>query len=218
MRFVNVIPARLDSTRFPRKLLKDLEGTCILQRTYNNIKDLNTLIVTNSMDIVNNIDANIKYDETPANNGTERICNILPFLKEDIIVNVQGDEVFFEAEFVEKVASQVEKGTIVTVISPLEEKGKMSNVCTIMDGDYIIDFQRGDGDYKHIGIYGFHKDDLSRFKDLPVSEKELNSSIEPLRWVENGFKVKAVYIDYDFHSINIPEDLEIAKKMLQKLT
>jgi 3-deoxy-manno-octulosonate cytidylyltransferase (CMP-KDO synthetase) len=235
-----MIPARLEATRFPRKLMQDLGGKTVIMQTYE--ATLNTelfdqvYVVTDSEIIFNEITSNggkaimsIGVHES----GSDRIAEAVKDLDVDIVVNVQGDEPFTNKEslqnllsvFVDDIDNQIDIASLMVQITDKEEISNPNNVKVVVDvNDYAMYFSRSPipfsrdeeygTHYKHIGIYAFKKEALLRFTELTMSALEQTEKLENLRFLENGMRVKMATTLHIPIGIDTPEDLEKARKVL----
>jgi 3-deoxy-manno-octulosonate cytidylyltransferase (CMP-KDO synthetase) len=235
-----MIPARLEATRFPRKLMQDLGGKTVIMQTYE--ATLNTelfdqvYVVTDSEIIFNEITSNggkaimsIGVHES----GSDRIAEAVKGLDVDIVVNVQGDEPFTNKEslqnllsvFVDDIENQIDIASLMVQITDKKEISNPNNVKVVVDvNDYAMYFSRSPipfsrdenygTHYKHIGIYAFKKEALLRFTELTMSVLEQTEKLENLRFLENGMRVKMATTLHIPIGIDTPEDLEKARKVL----
>lgn len=237
---IAMIPARLEATRFPRKLMQDLGGKTVIMQTYE--ATLNTelfdqvYVVTDSEIIFNEITSNggkaimsIGVHES----GSDRIAEAVKDLDVDIVVNVQGDEPFTNKEslqnllsvFVDDIENQIDIASLMVQITDKKEISNPNNVKVVVDvNDYAMYFSRSPipfsrdeeygTHYKHIGIYAFKKEALLRFTELTMSALEQTEKLENLRFLENGMRVKMATTLHIPIGIDTPEDLEKARKVL----
>ncbi len=240
MKIVAMIPARLEATRFPRKLLQDLGGKSVILRTYEATKSTNLFdevyVVTDSEIIFEEITKNggkAIISEGVHESGSDRIAEAVRTIDTDIVVNVQGDEPFVNEEslkdllsvFVDDIQQKIDVASLMFQISDTEEINNPNNVKVVTDIDDFamyfsrspIPFARDDTFakyYKHIGIYAFKKEALLRFTELEMTALERTEKLENLRFLAYGIHVKMVRTLYQPIGIDIPEDLEKARKVL----
>ena len=235
-----MIPARYSASRFPGKLMQDLEGKTVIRRTYEatvatNLFD-DVYVVTDSDVIFNEIISHggkaimsIKEHES----GSDRIAEAVEDLDIDIVVNVQGDEPFTEKESLKKVlevfknddAKEIDLASLMVEIKDWDEISNPNTVKVIVDqNDFALYFSRspipyprdkevGARYYKHKGIYAFRKQALLDFYNLPMQSIEASEKIECIRYLEYGKKIKMVETNIVGVEIDTPEDLEKAKKL-----
>lgn len=241
MKIIAVIPARYASTRFPAKLMQDLGGKTVILRTYQAALQTKlfdaVFVVTDSDSIYNEICSNggeaiksIREHES----GSDRIAEAVENLDVDIVVNVQGDEPFIDAESLKKVIEvfkndpnkQVDLASLMRKITDVEEINNPNNVKVITDTNgfalyfsrAVLPYQR-EADLKvtywqHIGIYAFRKQALLDFYKLPLGKLEASEKLEQLRYLENGKRIKMIETTHVGVGIDTIEDLEKARKML----
>ena len=166
--------------------------------------------------------------------GTERCCEVVEKLrlegeKYDYVINIQGDEPFIDPEQISQVAEcfndpQIHLATLIRKITSWEELASQNVVKVVVDKQgfallfsrSIIPFSLGTSQpdwlsastyYKHIGIYGYQTSILKQIVSLPVSELERAESLEQLRWIENGYRIKTHITMFDSIAIDSPADL-----------
>jgi len=237
MTFSALIPARLNSTRLKRKLLKKINGIPLIVRTYQNIKSFNffdnVTVVTESEEIIKTLkEYNINFLKSKKKHltGTDRIAEFANDIISDFVINVQGDEPFIEKDDLKKVIDEFKKDKqkkidVVSLMSRINVKKQIidpNNVKVVVDKNNdsiiftrsVIPYQRSDINpifYKHVGIYGFRKSFLKDFSKYEQTPLEKSEKIEALRMVENGKKIRMIEIFNEHISIDTPEDLKRAK-------
>ena len=238
MRSIALIPARLESTRLSRKLLRELNGIPLIVRTAQNIIDFKIFdevhVITDSIDIKNILD---KYSisnflsEKDYQTGTDRVAEYANNFDCDIIINVQGDEPFIKKQNLQIILSEFENdhNKIIDVISLKKRIDKQidvdnhNNVKVVTDAnDFANFFSRSpiphnrsnsfNQYYKHIGIYAFRKKALMEFPKMFISEIEKAEKIEALRFIYNDKKIKLLEIHNNIISIDTEEDFIEAEK------
>lgn len=240
MRSIALIPARLESTRLSRKLLRELNGIPLIVRTAKNIIDFKIFdevhVITDSIDIKNILD---KYSisnflsEKNHQTGTDRVAEYANNFDCDIIINVQGDEPFIQKQNLQIILSEFKNdhNKIIDVISLKKRIDKQidvdnhNNVKVVTDAnDFANFFSRSpiphnrsnsfDQYYKHIGIYAFRKKALIEFPEMFISEIEKAEKIEALRFIYNDKKIKLLEIHNNIISIDTEEDFIEAEKFI----
>lgn len=240
MNIIAMIPARLEATRFPRKLLQDLGGKSVILRTYEATKKTNLFdevyVVTDSEIIFEEITKNggkAIISEGVHESGSDRIAEAVRTIDTDIVVNVQGDEPFVNEEslrdllsvFVDDIQQKIDVASLMFQISEPEEINNPNNVKVVTDiDDFAMYFSRSPIPYardntfakyyKHIGIYAFKKEALLRFTELEMTALERTEKLENLRFLAYGIHVKMVKTLHQPIGIDTPEDLEKARKVL----
>ena len=237
-----LIPARLNSTRLEKKLIKNLDGIPIIVRTYQNIFSTklfdDVVVVTDSDDIINVLkEFDIKFlkSKEDHNTGTDRIAEFSKKFKSDIIINVQGDEPFVLKDDLSKIINTFKNDienkiyviSLMTKLISVEEINNPNNVKVVVDKNNnsllfsrsIIPYKRVENNvnyFKHIGIYAFRNSFLNKFKKFKQTNLELTVMIVALRIIEHGYNIHMIEIDHEQRSIDTIEDFNKAKSMLNK--
>lgn len=240
MKIISMIPARYSASRFPGKLMQDLEGKSVIRRTYE------ATVATGLFDAVYVVtESDIIYKEITEHgghaimsikeheSGSDRIAEAALNVDCDIIVNVQGDEPFTERESLKKVlsvfksddAKEIDLASLMVEIKDWEEISNPNTVKVIVDQNnfamyfsrspipYPRDKEAGARYFKHKGIYAFRKQALLDFTNLKMRSIEASEKIECIRYLEYGKKIKMVETSVEGVEIDTPEDLERAKKL-----
>ena len=235
---IGIIPARYMSTRFEGKVLADLAGKPMVQHVYEMAKKskmLNDLIIAADDErvirAVKDFGGKAILTSTDQPTGTDRLGEVVNSIDVKIIVNIQGDEPFVHHTMIDDLVSiMLDDASInmATVIKKIENKDDIINpnvVKVVKDKkDNAIYFSRSPIPferarpakefYKHLGLYAYTKDFLFTFTNLPKSELEIVESLEQLRALEHGYKIKTIETKFETVGVDTPEDLEKAKKML----
>jgi len=232
---IAIIPARYNSTRLPGKPLRKINNKSLIQIIYENIRKTrlfsDVIAATDDsriFDVVKSFGGNVKLTASYHKCGTERVAEIAKKLDADIIINIQGDELFITKEPLNKLIQAFSEPdvSVATLIHPISNSDEIENpnrVKVIFDkNNFAIYFSRSPipylrektnlQHYVHIGVYAFRKDALQTFASLPQSRLERAEKLEQLRLIENGFKIKVVKTDYAGFGIDTEEDL---KKVLE---
>jgi 3-deoxy-manno-octulosonate cytidylyltransferase (CMP-KDO synthetase) len=246
MKILGVIPARYASTRFPGKPLADLRGKTMIQRVYEQCKKATRLtdvvVATDHPKILETVTAfggSVCLTAEHHPSGTDR-CHEAWQKQDghyDYVINIQGDEPFIAPEQIDLLASildgDAELATLIKAISHPEVIVNPNVVKVVVNqmGEALyfsrspIPHVRGSAPnewlgkhifYKHIGMYGYRTDVLTKITRLPVSTLERAESLEQLRWLENGYRIKTAVTDLETVGIDTPEDLAEAVRQLQK--
>ena len=242
MKIIAVIPARYEASRFPGKLMQKLGEKTVISTTYENVVKTglfsDVFVATDSEIIFNEIQSNggkavmTGQHET----GSDRIAEAVENINCDIVVNVQGDEPFLKTEPLKQLI-EVFQHDLNKKISLASLKIKLQNhedienpnhvkVITDLNG-FALYFSRSvipyhreksiDAEYfRHIGVYAFRKEALLKFSRLPMSPLEQLEKIECIRYLENGMKIKMIETDFVGVGIDVPEDLEKARAILNQ--
>ncbi|MHB8111349.1 MAG: 3-deoxy-manno-octulosonate cytidylyltransferase [Syntrophorhabdaceae bacterium] len=233
-----VIPARYESTRLPGKPLQEIAGRTIIQLVYeraveSRLKD-SVIIATDDdriMDAARSFGAEAAMTSISCKSGTDRVFDAIKDKDFDLIINVQGDEPFIRPDMIDLLFSIMEKEDLemATLCSPVNNDKEYSDpntVKVVLDKNgFALYFSRAPIPYlrngitrsvlyKHVGIYGFRRDFLKKFVSMPKSRLEEAESLEQLRVLENGFKIKVLTTHYDGFGIDTPDDLQRARLAL----
>jgi len=241
MKIIAVIPARYASTRFPAKLMQDLDGKTVIQRTYEAAANTglfdDVFVVTDSILIYDEIITNggkAIMSIAAHESGSDRIAEAVENLDVDIVVNVQGDEPFINikplAELLDVFRNDFDKkvdlASLMFQITDTTEIENPNNVKVVTDQNgfalyfsrsvipYPRDINAGVRYMKHIGIYAFRKQALLDFYRLPMKSLEATEKLEQLRYLEFGKRIKMVETDQGSIGIDTPEDLEKARELI----
>ena len=236
-----MIPARYEASRFPGKLLHDLNGKTVIRRTYEAALSTDLFeevyIVTDSDKIVEEVrsfNGKVIKSKKEHECGSDRIAEAVENIDVDIVVNVQGDEPFIDKESLEKLlevfkdddAESIDLASLKTPLTESDEITNPNNVKVITNNhNFALYFSRFPIPYprntqakvtyfKHIGIYAFRKQALMDFYNLPMLPLEETEKIECIRYLEYGKNIKMVETDKQTIGIDTPEDLEKARKRL----
>ena len=238
MKILGIIPARFESTRFPGKVLVDINGMSMVQRVYeqaNKSTFLDKVIIATESDEVKkhveNFGGKAVITDKNHASGTDRCYEALSLQNEayDYVINIQGDEPFIAPTQIDELAAllngTVELATLIKKTTTSSELFNYGEVKTVFNKDmealYFsrqpIPYCRNQGEmewlshqdyYKHIGIYAYRTDMLKKVSNLPVSSLEKAESLEQLRWIENGLKIKLAYTEHESVCIDTKEDLD----------
>ncbi len=241
MKTIAFIPARYAATRFPGKLMQMLGDKTVIRHTYENtVATLlfdDVIVVTDSEIIFNEIIHNGGYaimSKSQHESGTARIAEAVAEIKVDLVVNVQGDEPFVKRELLENLLNifkndSKEEIKVASLMHQIVNEQIIANpnyVKVVIDKNNdallfsrsIIPFHRDVNIlpvyYKHIGIYAFRKNILMDFAQWETTPLEAVEKLEQLRLLENGIKIKMIRTEESPISIDTPEDLEHARKVI----
>lgn len=241
MKTIALIPARYAATRFPAKLMQVLGDKTVIRHTYENTVATmlfdEVIVVTDSEIIFNEIVQNGGYaimSRQQHESGSDRIAEAAADIEVDIIVNVQGDEPFVKKELLQNLLSAFKNDLkhnvqVASIMYEIKDEDAISNpnhVKVVVDKNRnalffsrsVIPFHRDKNInafyYKHIGIYAFRKSALMDFTTWEITPLEAIEKLEQLRYLEHGVKIKMVVTGECPVSIDSPEDLEKAKKLL----
>ncbi len=243
MEAIGVIPARYSSTRFEGKVLADILGKPMIQHVWEHAKQaliLDDLIIACDEEIVadacRKFKAKVVMTSKGHTCGTDRIIEVVNPLDAKIIINIQADEPLIHPMMIDSVArallddKSVSMATIMKKIEDVSELKDPNVVKVVVDkNNFALYFSRAPiphrahsseiqspAYFKHIGLYGYTKDFLFTYKNLPVSNLEKIEKLEQLRVLEEGFRIKVVETKFDTVGVDTPQDLEKARSYLEK--
>ncbi len=244
MKFMAIIPARYASTRFPGKPLAVLGGKTVIQRVYEQVSSLldEVYVATDDERIfqaVESFGGRAVMTRTDHKSGTDRIEEAAEKIGSDadVIINVQGDEPFIQPSQIETLmhlfdAPETQIGTLGKRFESIEgvENPNSPKIVTDNRGFALyfsrspIPFVRGvDRNQwlesypflKHLGIYAYRREVLREVTQLPQGNLEKAESLEQLRWLENGYRIRVGLTDVETVGIDTPEDLQRAEAFLK---
>ncbi len=238
MKTIAVIPARLASTRLPRKMLREIAGKPLVGWVYEAVRSSHLLadviVATDSEEILEACGRHgwkAQMTSDTHRSGTERVHEVSNLIEADVYVNVQGDEPLVRAEQIASLVEvmkdpEVQVGTVKTPC-PLEDVDNPNavKVVTAPDGRALyfsratIPFDR-DGTkpsyFKHLGLYAYRKPALELFVSKPESTLEKSERLEQLRFLENGISIYVGETPYDSVGVDTEEDLQRVAEILRK--
>lgn len=238
---LGVIPARYGSTRFEGKVIKDLCGKPLIQHVYERAKKaklLDDLIIATDDDrivqVVKGFGGKVVTTSKSHSTGTDRLTEVVNSIDVRVVVNIQGDEPLINPLLIDDLVRTMQDDKTIVMATAVKKSRSMEEfkspdvVKAILDQKgYALYFSRqpipgflkpgADAFfYKHIGIYAYNKDFLFTFKKLPKSYLEKGERLEQLRALEGGYRIKAIETNFETVGVDTPEDLELAKTMLEK--
>lgn len=240
-RVIAVIPARMDSTRFPGKILADILGKPMIQHVWGKTLECNLIdkvyVATDSQEIksaVHKFGGEVIMTSKEHKSGTDRIAQACKLLEFDYVVNVQGDEPLLDPQVLQEVVQYLQdnpKTQYLTIAKPtsVNDASIENQVYVVCDlNDHALYFSRskipncsrvvnkGQKILKHIGLYAYSKEFLEKFSGLDQTPLEKIEKLEQLRALENGYKIKVLQTNFDSVGVDVPEDLEEVKRIMTK--
>ncbi|HQQ93707.1 MAG TPA: 3-deoxy-manno-octulosonate cytidylyltransferase [Bacteroidia bacterium] len=243
---LGIIPARYASTRFPGKPLALIQGMSMLERVYRQSTKTDTLseviIATDDeriVELAESFQASVVMTGANHPSGTDRCYEAYSKYGKafDYVLNIQGDEPFLhprqidslalacdgEAEILTQMipctdpAVLFDKGEVKIVLKPNGEalyfsRSVIPHIKNQDEADWVNHFTY----YRHVGMYAYKTEVLKAISILKPSALELAESLEQLRWLENGFRIRCVETDYDSHCIDTPEDIEKVLRLMNR--
>ena len=241
MKVLGVIPSRYDSSRFPGKPLIDLDGKSMIRRVYEGVNQsskIDKLVVATDdqriADEVKSFGGDVMMTSSDHVSGTERCIEVAKNNADfDILINIQGDEPLVDVTQIEQLidAFDEEQVQIATLASENISSLELSNpnrIKVVIDAQSnALYFSRSaipnnsiQGNIysylKHIGLYAFTKQSLNRISSMASCELERAESLEQLRWMYHGEKIKVVQTTIETPNIDAPEDVEKVLSLLRK--
>jgi 3-deoxy-manno-octulosonate cytidylyltransferase (CMP-KDO synthetase) len=238
-RVLGVIPARLASTRLPRKVLREIAGEPMIGWVYRAARACplldQVLIATDSEEVLSfaqehSLPAVFTPEDCPS--GTDRVHAVAQSIAADIYVNIQGDEPLLRPEHLEALLApmarpEVEVTTLATDCKPDQIVNPHAvKVVTAANGralyfsratiPYDRDNTGGVAYRKHLGIYAYRKAALDRFPTLPPSRLEAIERLEQLRFLENGIDVYVAHTPYDTIGVDTEEDFHAVEALIRE--
>jgi 3-deoxy-manno-octulosonate cytidylyltransferase (CMP-KDO synthetase) len=246
MKILGIIPARFASTRFPEKALADMAGKTMIQRVYHRVKQAKSLtkvvVATDHGKIekhVRDFGGDVIMTSDLHVSGTDRCYEALAKQTEDFdyIINVQGDEPFIAPEQIDLLAALLdgttELATLVKKIERMEDllspnvvkavvserhealyfsRSAIPHVRNRPQSEWLVNHTF----FKHVGMYAYRADILKKISTLAPSPLEQTESLEQLRWLENGLKIRVAETSLETMGIDTPEDLQRALEYVKK--
>ena len=237
MKAIAIIPARLASTRLPRKILRDINGRPMLAHVYDATRACaglaDVIVATDSEEIASvcrDHGWNVRMTSPTHRSGTDRVHEVARSLDADVYVNVQGDEPLARREHLDALLQlmandSVQVGTLKTPCAPEDvDNPNAVKVVTALDGRALyfsratIPFDRdrsGDVRYfKHLGFYAYRKAALDAFCLWPESALEQSERLEQLRFLDHGVPIHVAETPFDTIGVDTEEDLQRVEKIL----
>ncbi len=241
MNAIGVIPARYHSTRFEGKVLADILGKPMLQHVWERAGEallLDDLIIAcddaRVQEVALSFGAKVVMTSKDHVSGTDRIAEVVNPLEIKVVINIQADEPLIHPMMIDILVDSLkidDSIAVATLMKRITDPGEVDNphvVKVVVDKDnFALYFSRSripylhseseisEPDYfKHIGIYGYSKDFLFTYNNLPISNLEKIERLEQLRILEEGFKIKVIETKFQTIGVDTPEELEKVKEYL----
>jgi 3-deoxy-manno-octulosonate cytidylyltransferase (CMP-KDO synthetase) len=238
MRAIAVIPARLASTRLPRKVLREIAGRPMLAWVYEAARSspllADVIVATDSdevMDACRRNGWNARMTSPEHRSGTDRVREVACAVAADVYVNVQGDEPLARPAHIEALLAPMKDASVlVSSIKTSASEADIDNpnavkVVTDSSGRALyfsratIPYNRDETGqpryFKHLGFYAYRKPALERFCALPESALERSERLEQLRFLENGIAIYVSETPYDTIGVDTEDDLRRVEKILK---
>lgn len=231
MKRVIVIPARYGSTRLPGKPLREIAGKPLIQWVYERARESSladeVMVATDDgriHDACAAFGAQVVMTSPDCKSGTDRVYEAVKGRPADIVVNVQGDEPLIRGDMIDQLFSAIEQdsldmATLCAYLSDRHEYTDPHTVKVVMDKKgFALYFSRAAIPfmqrtiaiplYKHIGIYGYSRNYLEAFVGMPKGGLEEAESLEQLRAMEAGVRIRTILVDYEGFGVDTESDLE----------
>jgi 3-deoxy-manno-octulosonate cytidylyltransferase (CMP-KDO synthetase) len=237
---VAIIPARYASTRLPGKALADLDGRPMIEHVYRRVsaaRGLSQVIVaTDDLRIatrVHDFGGKVRLTKATHATGTDRLAEVVASMDCDVVVNVQGDEPLIDPRAIDELTAPfagdptVQMTTLYRRIQDPAELNNANITKVVVDrGGFALYFSRAAIPfvrdprggwpplYRHIGLYAYRRSTLLVLASLDPTPLEQAESLEQLRALEHGIRIKAVETRYESFGVDTPEDLEQVRRLL----
>lgn len=237
-KILGVIPARFASSRFPGKVLAQIDGKTMLQHVYERASQTryltSTIIATDDdrvCEVARSFGAPVRMTLPTHLSGTDRAAEVASAENAELVVNIQGDEPLIDPAAIDAALlplahdSSIVMGTLKKRIEDPREVDDPNVVKVVANraGDAIyfsrcpIPFHRdrkpSASYYKHIGLYVYRRDFLLNYAALPVGPLEQAERLEQLRAIENGFSIRVVETEYESIGVDTPDDLDRVRRL-----
>jgi 3-deoxy-manno-octulosonate cytidylyltransferase (CMP-KDO synthetase) len=210
-----LIPARYASTRFPGKVMTELNGVPMIEHIYNKCAatGLDTYVLTDAQEVYNYMGGGKCIMTQDAENGTERCMQVIDeVLQYDRYINVQGDMPDITEDIIRAVEGELQRSDVATAYTAMDFnlRSDPNSVKMIHSRGRAHWFLRASltyGDH-HLGVYGYNREAKIVYNTSKRYEEENIEKLEQLRWIQNGQKVGVVEVEFNGTEINTPQDLE----------
>src|SRR5437763_2739052 len=236
---IAIIPARLASTRLPRKVLREIAGQPMIARVYEAARKSpllrDVIIATDSEEVMQFAQTRgwkAQMTSSAHRSGTDRVYEVAQRIAADVYVNVQGDEPLARPEHISALlepmqdarvlvstvktpcsAADVSNPNAVKVVTDLAGRALYFTRATVpFDRDSTGSVRR----FKHLGFYGYRREALEKFCSWPESELERAERLEQLRFLDHGIEIHVAETPYDTVGVDTEEDLKRVEEILKR--
>lgn len=241
MKAICVIPARYSSTRLPGKPLKDICGVPMICRVWQRASRAQSvsevIVATDDERILQAVEKNsgrAMMTRADHKTGTDRLAEVAEkFPDADVVVNVQGDEPLIDPALIDELVdefardAELQMATVATELTDAAEMQNPNNVKVVVDryndalyfSRSLIPYPRNAGKssvLKHIGIYAYRRQFLIDYAKMEPTPLEQSESLEQLRALENGFKIRVIKSSCRFIGVDTAEDLQLVNEIYQR--
>ncbi len=240
-----VIPARLDSFRYPGKVLADVDGHPVLWHVWQRVQQATRIadvsVATDAPEVraaAEGWGARVLMTDSSPHSGTERIAVVLEHLEGELIVNIPADEPLIEPALVDQLVQDwvADPCDLITPVYPIREPAKLwdptvvkvvrthsgdalyfsrSAIPAVRDSPMFV-WPQAHHFWGHIGVYGYSRETLRRYQELPPSALETAEGLEQLRFLEAGCRIRTFETDHRSVAVNAPSDLNLVKDILRR--
>lgn len=238
MKILCVIPSRIQSTRLPRKAILPIQGKPMVQWVYENANRcqvINKVVVATDSEeiasVIRNCGGNVEMTNADLKTGSDRVAAVAEKYSDmDIVINLQGDEPFIKPKMLEQLVApfaldkELKMSTLAHKLDMEKEYTdyRYVKVITALNGDalyfsrspipYFTDPSKNMAPtYHHIGLYAFRRDFLLLYRNLPQTPLEKAESLEQLRALEHGYRIKVCITEEKTVEVNDEKDLIAAQ-------
>ena len=232
---LGVIPARLNSTRFPKKILAPLSGkpmiAHVVERTLMSKKLDKVILAIDSLEtkeVLEGFNFDIVMTSENHLSGTDRIAEVTRKEKNaDIIINIQGDEPLVDFKVIDNLIDSfkdinVNMSTVISKSLSIHDLIDPNVVKVMIDEKFnainfkreVLDIDIG-GLYRHIGMYAYRRETLLHFSNLPIAKSEELTNLEQMRAIDNGILIKTILTNSLQLSVDTKEDLKKIKEIMR---
>jgi 3-deoxy-manno-octulosonate cytidylyltransferase (CMP-KDO synthetase) len=237
MKAIAIIPARLASTRLPRKILREIAGRPMLAHVVEAARHCSQLseviVATDSEEVLalcNEGGWRAEMTSPAHRSGTDRVWEVAQRTPADVYVNVQGDEPLVRPEHITTLlepmqdasalvatvktrcsAADLNNPNAVKVVTDLQDRALYFTRATV---PFDRDSSGAVARYKHLGLYAYRRDALAQFCTWPESELERAERLEQLRFLEHGIDIYVAETPYDTVGVDTEEDLKSVEEIL----
>jgi 3-deoxy-manno-octulosonate cytidylyltransferase (CMP-KDO synthetase) len=240
LQVVAIIPARFSSSRFPGKPLADIDGRPMIEHVYQRARSCETvtrvIVATDDLrvvDAVRRFNGEVRLTRSDHATGTDRLAEVAATLECDVVINVQGDEPLIDPRALSQAVAPLAADPTVpmtTLYRRIDDPADVHDpnvVKVVLDrAGFALYFSRAPIPYvrdprggwpplyKHIGLYAYRRSTLMVLGTLEPTPLERIESLEQLRALEHGIRIKAVETVYDTIGVDTPQDLEAVRRLL----
>lgn len=244
MKSLAIIPARLGSTRLPRKVLADIHGKPLIWHVWSRAKQARRFaevyVATDSEEVQAEVErwgGKALMTSTACRSGTERLAECLDRVDADLIVNVQGDEPLIDHEMLDALVArwELQPSDLITPVFRITSSEDLAaptivKVARAQSGEalyfsrstipFVRDWPQSEWLEKatfwgHIGVYGYRRDVLAAYPGLPVSALETSEQLEQLRFLDAGYRFQTIETTYRSIAVDIPTDLDRVRELMR---